>query len=336
MLMNIILNLAFIRRWRRGPGAPRTTRPPAHARARRFSAIASTLLATVAVLTACSSNPDDTASAGAADNPVRVVASTNVYGNIAAQIGGDRVHVTSIIDDPNQDPHSYEASPQNQLALSRARVIIENGGGYDDFMDVMRHTAARADAVVLDAVEISGRSDASPGLNEHVWYDFPSMGKLAAKLADAFTQVDPGSAATFRANAAVFATRLEALERTEAAIRAKHAGVSVAVTEPVPLYLLAACGLVNRTPDPFSQAVEDGTDVSPRVLNQTLALVDGRHVALLAYNEQAASAETEKLLAAARQHNVAVVPVTETLPTGQDYLSWMAGNVAAVESALRS
>ncbi len=195
MLMNIILNLAFIRRWRRGPRAPHAARPPAHAPARRFSALASTILAALAVLTACSSNPDEAASAGATDHQVRVVASTNVYGDIAAQIGGDRVHVTSIIDDPNQDPHSYEASPQNQLALSRARVIIENGGGYDDFMDVMRHSAARADAVVLDAVEISGRSDANPGLNEHVWYDFPSMGKLAAKLADALTQVDPGSAA---------------------------------------------------------------------------------------------------------------------------------------------
>jgi zinc/manganese transport system substrate-binding protein len=266
---------------------------------------------------------------------VRVVASTNVYGDIAQQIGGDQVQVTSIISDPSQDPHSYEASPQNQLALSKARVIIENGGGYDDFVDVMRHSTARPDVVVLHAVEISGRSVADPGLNEHVWYDFPSMRELSAKLAEALIQADPGSAATFRVNAAMFATKLGALEKAEAAIRAKFAGVGDAVTEPVPLYLLDACGLDNRTPAAFSHAIEEGTGVPPRALNQMLTLVEERKVALLAYNEQTSSPETEKVLNAARQHRVAVVPVTETLPPGQDYLSWMTANVAAVAKALR-
>ena len=220
--------------------------------------------AALIALTACSSDSNDSASTTAAGQPARVVASTNVYGDIARQIGGDHVQVTSIINDPNQDPHSYQAAPQNQLALSKARVIIENGGGYDDFVDVMRHSAARQDAVVLNAVNISGRNPADPELNEHVWYDFPSMRELSAKLADALIQADPGSAATFRANAAAFAAKLAALEKSEAAIRAKFAGVGVAVTEPVPLYLLEACGLDNRTPAAFSHAIEEGTGVPPR------------------------------------------------------------------------
>jgi len=107
------------------------------------------------------------------------------------------------------------------------------------------------------------------------------------------------------------------------------------VTEPVPLYLLDACGLDNRTPAAFSHAIEEGTGVPPRALNQMLTLVEERKVALLAYNEQTSSPETEKVLNAARQHRVAVVPVTETLPPGQDYLSWMTANVAAVAKALR-
>jgi zinc/manganese transport system substrate-binding protein len=328
--MNIILNLAFIRRRRQARAEP------AHASVRLLVPVGSAIALTLVTVSACGSSPDDAAASAADSHVVRVVASTDVYGDIAGQIGGDRVRVTSIIDDPNQDPHSYEASPQNQVALSKARVIIENGGGYDDFMDVMRRTAARSDAIVLNAVDISGRTGADGMRNEHVWYDFPSMRRLSGKLAEALALSDPSAADVFRANAVRFSTRLHALEKTEAAIRTTSAGRGAAVTEPVPLYLLDACGLVNRTPEAFSEAVEDETDVSPRVLEQTLALIDTRQVALLAYNEQASSPQTETVLAAARRHGVAVVPVTETLPAGRDYLTWMSGNVAAVESALRS
>jgi zinc/manganese transport system substrate-binding protein len=156
------------------------------------------------------------------------------------------------------------------------------------------------------------------------------------ELADALVQADPGSAARFRVNAAGFAAKLAALEKSEAAIRAKFAGTGVAVTEPVPLYLLEGCGLDNRTPSAFSQAIEEGTGVPPRALNQMLGLVEAKKVSLLGYNEQTSSPETEKVLGAARQHGVAVVPVTETLPPGQDYLSWMTANVTAVDEALRS
>jgi zinc/manganese transport system substrate-binding protein len=330
--MNMIVNSTFIRWWQRA--ARTAVRPGAFVRA--SAAVVLTPVAALIALTACRSNSNDSASTTAAGQPVRVVASTNVYGDIARQIGGDHVQVTSIINDPNQDPHSYQAAPQNQLALSKARVIIENGGGYDDFVDVMRHSAARHDAVVLNAVDISGRNPADPELNEHVWYDFPSMRKLSATLADALIQADPGSAGTFRANAAAFAAKLAGLEKSEAAIRAKFAGVGVAVTEPVPLYLLEACGLDNRTPAAFSHAIEEGTGVPPRTLNEMLGLIEGQKVALLAYNEQTSSPETEKVLDAARQHGIAVVPVTETLPPGQDYLSWMTANVTAVDEALRS
>ena len=129
MLMNMIVNLAFIRSWRGVRAALRS-----RAMVRRIAAVVLAPAAVLIALTACGSNPNDSAAAGAAGQPVRVVASTNVYGDIAQQIGGDQVQVTSIISDPSQDPHSYEASPQNQLALSKARVIIENGGGYDDFV----------------------------------------------------------------------------------------------------------------------------------------------------------------------------------------------------------
>jgi zinc/manganese transport system substrate-binding protein len=282
---------------------------------------------------ACGSSTSATGSA-----TVSVVASTNVYGDIAAQVAGrlagTRVKITSIISDPDADPHSYEANTRTQLAISRADLVIENGGGYDDFVDTMLGSAGGS-AAVLNVVDLSGKK-APPGgdLNEHVWYDFPTVAKLVNRIAGALAGKDAADAATFRANAAAFTKKLTALEATEAQIKLAHAGAGVAITEPVPLYLLEACGLVNRTPAEFSHAIEAGTDVAPRVLSQTLALFTGNQVKLLAYNEQTSSVETQKVLAAAHAAHIPVIAVTETLPANTHYLAWMSGYLAAVRSAL--
>jgi zinc/manganese transport system substrate-binding protein len=293
-----------------------------------LAGVAATLL-----LSACGSSGGDAAAAGGSPANVTVVASTNVYGDIAKQIAGDRAEVTSIISDPDQDPHSYEANAQTQLSLSKARVVIENGGGYDDFMDKM--SAGNTSAKVLNVVDLSGHK-APPGgeLNEHVWYDFPTMEKLAAQLATTLSEVDSANRSTYAANAATFTGKVKELEATEAAIKSGHNGAGAAITEPVPVYLLTACGLVNKTPGDFSEAIEEGTDVPATVLQETLGLFSGKQVKLLAYNQQTSGPETEKVLAAAKANGIAVVPVTETLPTGNDYLGWMAANLAAIRSAL--
>ena len=292
-------------------------------------------LAGLSLVAACNSAAGGTGPAAGGSSGVSVVASTNVYGDIVRQIAGDKVGVTSVIADPEQDPHSYEADSKTQLALSKARIVIENGGGYDDFMDTMLKSAGNSGATLINVVDVSGKTaPAGDALNEHVWYDFPTVGRLVDRLVDALSAADAADAATFRANAATFKQRLAALESTEAQIRAAHAGAGVAITEPVPLYLLQACGLVNRTPAEFSEAIEEGTDIAPRVLQQTLALFSGKAVALLAYNQQTAGPETVKLAGAAKDNRIAVVPVTETLPTGKDYLGWMTDNLAAVQNAL--
>ncbi|GAB2475059.1 TroA family protein [Jatrophihabitans fulvus] len=265
---------------------------------------------------------------------IPVVASTNVYGDIAKQIGGDRVSVTSIIADPSQDPHSYEASARTKLALSKADVVIKNGGGYDDFVGTLLD-GGDSDATVIDAVTVSGRKAPAGGeLNEHVWYDFPSMRKLADRIATALSAKDEGAAKTFRANADRFEASLAELEATEASIAKAHRGEGVAITEPVPLYMLTACGLVNRTPAAFSEAVEEGDDVPVSVLNATLNLFRDKKVKLLAYNEQTSGPVTSRVEAAAKASGVAVVPVTETLPAGKDYLQWMRANLTAIGTAL--
>ncbi|MFE9109706.1 metal ABC transporter solute-binding protein, Zn/Mn family [Streptomyces collinus] len=290
--------------------------------------------ASLALLAGCGSS-SDSADAKSAPARVAVVASTNVWGDIARRIGGDRVDVTSVISDPDQDPHSYEADPQNQLALSKAKVVVENGGGYDDFVDRMLESGHNDSAEVINAVEVSGKTAPEGGeLNEHVWYDFPTVAEVAGRISAALAKADPGDAGAFARNAAAFKAKLAPLEAQEARIKKAHGGEGVAITEPVPLYMTEASGLVNRTPAQFSEAIEEGDDVSPRVLQESLALFSGKKVKVLVYNEQTSGPQTEKAEAAAKAAGIPVVPVTETLPKGKDYLGWMTDNVDALASAL--
>lgn len=301
---------------------------------RRLSA--ALLTGTCLTLLAGCAGSSDTAGAHspAAASVIPVVASTNVYGDLARRIGGAKVRVTSIISDPAQDPHSYEAGTRNQLALSKAEVVIENGGGYDDFVDRMLKSAGSSPDVI-NAVEVSGKTAPKGGeLNEHVWYDFPSVAELADRIASALGKADPADAATFTENARDFVRLLRPLERKEARIKAEHGGEAVAITEPVPLYMIEASGLRNATPAEFSEAIEEGDDVSPRTLRSTLALFTGKKVEALVYNEQTSGPQTEKAERAAEAAGIPVVPVTETLPTGKDFLAWMTANVDALASAL--
>ncbi|MGI8678191.1 MAG: metal ABC transporter solute-binding protein, Zn/Mn family [Jatrophihabitans sp.] len=295
---------------------------------RATSVVTAAALVVSALVTGCQS------AASGGGSGLRVVASTSVYGGIAAEIGGDQVSVTSIISDPSQDPHSYQADARTELTLSRADVVVQNGGGYDEFVHTML-SASNSKATVIDAVEVSGRTAPAGGeLNEHVWYDIPSVRKVVGRLVTDFSAKDRAAGTSFRRNATAFTTKLEALRSTEASIKAAHAGEGIAITEPVPLYLLSACGLVNRTPAQFSKAVEEGDGVPITVLKHTLDLFRQHTVELLAYNTQSSGRETDEVLAAAKSNGVPAVGFTETMPRGQDYVSWMSANLAAVKAAL--
>ncbi|MEU6098774.1 zinc ABC transporter substrate-binding protein [Streptomyces sp. NPDC047079] len=297
--------------------------------------------ASLALLAGCGSSSDSggdgssaSDSASSSTSRISVVASTNVYGDIVGQIGAGKVDVTSLISDPGQDPHSYEANTQNQLILSKAKLVIENGGGYDDFIDRMLKSS-NSSAEVINAVKVSGKTAPKGGeLNEHVWYDFPAVAKIADSIADALGKADPDNAATFTKNAETFKSKLTPLETKEAQLKKEHSGGGIAITEPVPLYMTEASGLVNKTPEEFSAAVEEGSDVSPKVLQETLALFTGKQVKALVYNAQTSGPQTEKVESAAKSAGIPAVPVTETLPKGKDYLGWMTSNVDALANAL--
>ena len=299
------------------------------------------MLAGVLLLTlaACSGGSSDTApssaAAGAADasGQVQVLASTNVWADVVEQVGGEHVAVTSIITDPSADPHSFQSSARNQLAVSKAALIVENGGGYDDFMQTMLASAGTG-VPVINAVDVSGITPTDGELNEHVWFDFPTVAKVADAVAARLATIDPANADTYQANAEAFDKSVGDLSTQAAAIKAAHDGAPVAITEPVPMYLLAAAGLDNVTPGEFSEAIENETDVPAAVMDQTLKLFTGKQVKVLVYNEQTSGPQTEQVVDAAKANDIPAVPVTETLPDGQDYLSWMQANIQALSQAL--
>jgi zinc/manganese transport system substrate-binding protein len=290
------------------------------------------LVASSGLLTGCGA--DDDADAAPGSGKVQVVASTDVYGDIVKRVGGDDVEVTAILTNPDQDPHSFEANAQTTLAISKADLIVENGHGYDDYMETLRD-AHNESAPVLNAVEVSGKT-APEGeeLNEHVFYDLPSMQKVADALAAKLAAEDPDHASDYTTRATAFNHKLAALIARQEALQPSLVGTSIGITEPVPLYLTEALGLTNTTPAEFSEAVEEGDDVSARVLQETLDLYSTHQVAALVYNEQTSGPVTETVEDAAKAANVPVVGVTETLPAGKDYLTWMSDNINALASAL--
>ena len=314
--------------------------------ARRAGIGARALLAVAAavVTAACGSTTSATgggASGGSnsATEPIPIVTSTNVWGDVVSQVGGQYVSVRPLVTDPSADPHSFEPSAQAQLAVSKAEVIVMNGGGYDDWMTTLIDASGSV-APVVDAAQLyaaGAATDATTApVNEHFWYDLPTVDAVAQRVATELSGLRPERAADFQANANAFAGKIAGLTAKVQAIKAAHGGTGIAVTELVPLYLTDAAGLVDKTPERFSKAIEDGTDVPPTVLNDTLALFTGRQVAALVYNAQTASPETETVLNAAKENDIGVVPVTETLPENKDYPSWMDETITALAAVLNS
>ncbi len=278
---------------------------------------------------------------------VRVVASTNVYGSIVSAIGGDRVAVTSIIDSPDADPHEYESTPADAAAVNAAQLVVVNGGGYDDFATKLVDSAATKPTVV-DVVELSGLAPAPTAtpeagtdehghgeFNEHVWYSLPTVEKLADRLAADLAAADPAGAATYTGNATTFKGQVDGLIAKLDAVKAAHGGDKVAITEPVPLYMVQDAGLENVTPEQFSEAVEEGNDPPAAVLNETLQLFTAKTVAALLPNAQTESPATKQIEQAATAAGIPVVPVTETLPAGvDDYVAWQTGQIDQLSTAL--
>jgi zinc/manganese transport system substrate-binding protein len=268
-------------------------------------------------------------SAGAAE-PIKVVATENFYGDIARQIGGDEVAVASILKNPDQDPHEFEASPSTARAFAEASVVIVNGVGYDGWATKLL-AASRSPSRAR--VSVAALLHKQTGANPHLWYDPVAISTLAKALAALFAQLDPVHQADYARRLAIFQTSMTALDARISELRKRYSGTPVTATEPVFGYMAAALGLDMRNLD-FQLAVMNDTEPSPAAIAAMEQDLRSRAVKVLLYNSQTSEALTRRLQKIAAQSGVPVVGVSETEPPGKDYQEWMLSQLDALDRAL--
>jgi len=264
---------------------------------------------------------------------ISAIGAENEYANVLEQIGGRYVHVASILNNPNTDPHTFESSPSVAQQVSAAQLIVQNGVGYDTFMNKIEAASPNSKRKVIVVQNVLGLPTDTP--NPHLWYDPKTMPAVAKAMAADLSALAPSHAAYFQANLATFITSLAPLHQAIAAFKANYAGTTVATTEPVADYLLQAMGMNNLTPFAFQADIMNGVDPAPQDVALEDTLLSQHEVRAFVYNQQVVDPLTESLLSLAKQHDVPVVGVYETMPTpGFDYQTWMEAEVEALQKAL--
>jgi len=268
--------------------------------------------------------------AHADDAKIPVVAAENFYGDVARQIGGDRVAVVSIMSNPDQDPHLFETTPSTVRQIGDAQVVILNGADYDPWMAKLVSIAPHAGRIVIDVAELTGKK---AGDNPHLWYEPSTMPAAAKGLAGAFSAADPAHKDDYVARLKTFETSLKPVNDKIAAIRAKFAGAAVTASEPVFGYMASALGLTMRN-ERFQLSIMNNTEPAARDVAAFEQDLKGHKVKVMFFNKQASDKAVERLVALARKARIPVVGVTETAPPGLTYQDWMLTQLNDTERAL--
>ena len=261
---------------------------------------------------------------------IGIVAAESCYGDIAQQIGGSRVEVRSILDNPVANPHLFEVTPSVARAVARARIVIYNGIGYDPWMPKLLDAARNPQRVTIDVGALAGRH---PGDNPHIWYDTAAMDMVAARLATVLGTADPAHRSGYRHRLVRFERSMQAVRRQIAAIRHRYTGTPVAATEPVFGYMLSALGMQVHDQS-FQLAVMNGTEPGAASIAAFENNLRDRRVRLLVYNAQVSQALTGRMRHLARESGIPVVAVTESEPSGETYQQWIMRELSAVSHAL--
>jgi zinc/manganese transport system substrate-binding protein len=269
-------------------------------------------------------------SALAAEDQIAVVAAENFYGDIARQIGGDRVAVVSIMSSPDQDPHLFETTPGAVRQIAKAQIIIANGANYDPWMEKLLAATPRAGRVVITAADLTGRK---AGDNPHLWYDPKTMPAVATAIAEALSKADAAHASDYAARLKTTLATLERVAARVAQLKAKHAGSAVTATEPVFGPMAEALGLTMRN-QRFQLAMMNDTEPSARDLARFERDLRERAVKVLIYNSQVSEKLTERLRDIAIKSKVPVVGVAETMPANTIFQDWVLGELDAIDKAL--
>jgi len=293
-----------------------------------FCIISILLLSACGGATSGTTPPSSTSSSSAAIN---VVAAENFYGDIVKQLGGSRVAVTSILSDPNIDPHEYSSNVPTALAVSKAQLVIENGDGYDTWMDKLLSASPNSSRIVLVGANIA---DHKLPDNAHIWYGINNMPAIAQAITAALKKLDAAHASTFDNNLATFKQSLVLLEQKIQEINTKYKGTPVALTETIYLYQANPEGLDVLTPLEFQKAIAEGNDPPANTVVETNNQVAKKDVKILIYNVQTVTPITTNLQNQAKNLNIPIVPVSETMPPGKTYQTWMMDQLNALQQAL--
>jgi len=297
-------------------------------RPRSHGVIAIGLLVAGVVLSACN------APAATPTNKILGVGAENQYANVISQIGGRFVSVDAVMSNPNTDPHTFEASTSVAQAIASAKLVVQNGVGYDTFMEQLESSAPSSSRRVIDVQTLLGLSLNTK--NPHLWYAPTTMPVVATRIAQDLSSIAPTHAAYFKQRLASFLASLHGVDVAIKNFKARFSGDDVATTEPVADYLLAALGLHNVTPFRFQADIMNGVDPSPEDIAFQQNLLTSHQAKVFCYNEQVSSTVTLAMRSLAQSSHVPVVAVYETMPTGFNYQTWMLAEIAALSKALTS
>ncbi|HEV2450965.1 MAG TPA: zinc ABC transporter substrate-binding protein [Streptosporangiaceae bacterium] len=294
--------------------------------------VAAAALSAAAALTAAACSP---ATASGRGGTISAVGAENEYANVLSQIGGKYVYVTAIESNPALDPHLYTANPHLAEAVAAARLVVQNGLGYDTYMNKIESGSPSVSRKVIDVQALLHLPDSTP--NPHLWYAPATMPAVAKAIAGDLAAIQPGHAAYFQARLRAFDRSLRPWLQALATFRASYPGTPVAVTEPVGDYMLQAAGARILTSFKFQADVMNGVPPAPQDVSLQAGFFSGHQVKAFLYNQQVTSATTKTFLSLAHRYGVPVVGVYETMPVpGYDYQSWMLAEVHALQAAVAS
>jgi zinc/manganese transport system substrate-binding protein len=297
------------------------------------TAFAVLLAIAVALLAAGCSSSSATSTASSTTGIVAAVGAENQYANVIAQIGGKYVRAAAVEDNPNTDPHTFEASTSVAQVISAAELIVQNGLGYDSYMNRIEAGSPDQARKVIDVQSLLRLPDSTP--NPHLWYSPATMPAVAKAVARDLSELRPAYAGYFEANLRSFDSSLRPWLQAMARFKAAYPSTPVATTEPVGDYMLQAAGTDNLTPFVLQADIMNGVDPAPQDVAIEDSLLKNHKVKVFVYNQQVVDSLTESFLRTARQYGIPVVGVYETMPTpGYDYQSWMLAEVHALQKAV--
>jgi zinc/manganese transport system substrate-binding protein len=271
--------------------------------------------------------------AGDQSAPINVVGVENFYGDIASQLGGDHVNVISIMSDPNVDPHEYEADPKDAVAVANANLVIQNGADYDNWMPRLLAASPNSSRQVVTAADVVHDTLKE---NPHVWYSLSDIRDVAAAITKDYESLDPGDKAEFEAKLKTFDDSLQPVQNELDSIQHEFGGTPVGLTETIFLYQTGPMQLNVLTPWEFQHAIAEGNDPPVESIATANGQVSGHQIKVLIYNVQTITPITTHLQEEAKDAQIPVVGVSETMPPNETYQTWMLKQLQALHKALKS